>query len=246
MMHVEDISYEKELWDDDPLIKPNGKGIYVAISGNTGAGKSSLIRAIVRLAKEHNQPILGISERSLHHPYLRLMFAQPEDFAFPIQLNFMLQRNMVLLRHLLLGKTVVIERSHYDDELFVKEPFNEGKISREQYDAYQIMAKVLNSQIPPPDLMLLLTIEPSVSIERLNNSEKRGDRPKEFPNDDAKMEWVKRWYRLYAAFHAELHQRAKSDPALQNTILLEKDAQCATDTLASEIFGLIQERQRYV
>jgi len=245
MTDAEDINQQKELWNDDPLLKPHGKGIYIAISGNTGAGKTSLIRAIVGLAQKHSLPIIGISERSLHHPYLRLMFAQPEYFAFPIQLNFMIQRHMVLLRHLLLGKTVVIERSHYDDELFVKEHLAEGRITPEQYNAYQILAKVLNSLIPAPDLMILLNIEPHVSMERLHLSETRGDRPKEFPNDEVKLEWVKRWHRLYTEFHAELRQRAKSDPDLQHTTLLDKDAQCTTDKLATDVFTFIQERQRY-
>src|ERR1035441_6450776 len=108
------LQVSSQIWSDEERVENSHAGIYVAVSGNTGSGKSALIDAVVRLAQQRNIPVIGVNEREIHHPYLRLMFSDPGSFAFPIQVNFLLQRYLVLLRHLKLGHVVIIERSHLD------------------------------------------------------------------------------------------------------------------------------------
>ena len=78
-----------DIWDTDSAPPQGTSALYVAISGNTAAGKSSLIAELERRLCRLGFPAVGISERVFHHQYLRLMFSNPRDFAFPIQLSFL-------------------------------------------------------------------------------------------------------------------------------------------------------------
>jgi deoxyadenosine/deoxycytidine kinase len=241
MKSTNDYTSSEFLWDDNVSIESQHRGTYIAITGNTGTGKSSLIRELVQLAEQDKKPILGISERSLHHPYLRLMFANPKDYAFPVQINFLLQRHMVLRRHLSLGRTVVIERSHYDDDLFVKEHLHAGNITQDEYKAYCSLSRVLHAKISPPDLFVILHADAKVSLKRIEEAESRGERPEEFPDYDTKRQWVERWYRLYSVFHAELHKRLEDDPKFSQTQLLQLPDDLATEKRAKIVYDFIRQ-----
>lgn len=224
-----------DLWNDDTDLEISKKGKYIAVSGNTGAGKSTLIRRLTEIGPGYGLPIVGISERVLHHPLLRLMFSRPQDWAFAIQLNFMIQRHMMIKRQLELGHTIVLERSHYDDELFLTEHFKEKKLSQSEYDAYMALANVLHAKVPEPDVMVLLRVTPEISMERILQSEKKGERPVEFPNEEIKNAWVSRWFNLYEEFHDDLRQKIKHEAKLQNTVLIERTATDPTDAIAEAV-----------
>src|SRR5262245_48120579 len=57
-----------------PVGEGAARGSYIAISGNTGAGKSTLIRALVQHAAERGHNAVGVQERALHHSCLPQMF----------------------------------------------------------------------------------------------------------------------------------------------------------------------------
>jgi deoxyadenosine/deoxycytidine kinase len=240
------MSPDRELWNDDPgALRPARRGLYIAVSGNTGAGKSSLIRAVVELAASRGSKVMGVSERSFHHPLLRLMFGDPGRYAFANQLNFMLQRHLLLLRQLELGNTLVIERSHLDDELFVREHVAAGHIAEDQLAAYQELARALHARVPAPDLLLLVHVSPELSLARVKQSEDRNERPREFPDEASKARWVHRWYDLYQALHQDLRQRFAS-PSPSHPALLEVDATRTTASIASQVVDFIaaaRERQ---
>jgi deoxyadenosine/deoxycytidine kinase len=214
-----------DLWDSTSRAAGDeaGAGLYVAISGNTAAGKSTLIAEVVTRARALGLAAIGISERSFHHPYLTRMFADPARYAFGIQVNFMLQRHLVLLRQLELGRLVIIERSHFDDELFVREHADAGNVSGEQLAAYEALARVLHDKLPAPHVLALLNPSPELSLERLKRAELRGERPAEFPNDEAKEAWVRRWHALYETLHASYADRRARDPRFRHTRLLHLD-----------------------
>jgi deoxyadenosine/deoxycytidine kinase len=236
---------DRALWNDDPASPATGRrGIYVAISGNTGAGKSSLINGVVELAGVRELSVLGVSERSFHHPLLRLMFSDPGNYAFGIQLAFMLQRHLFLLRQLELGRILVIERSHLDDELFVREHLQAGNITDRQQAAYHHLAGTLHERLPMPDALVLMDVPPAVSLERIRHSEESGTRPREFPDEDSKARWVHRWHELYTAFHADLRRRGQSDPRFARTKIIDYDATRPTMTLAEQLADLIAQLDR--
>lgn len=215
---------DPDLWDAVTPALETSRGIYVAISGNTAAGKSTLIREVVERIRALGHRVIGVSERSFHHPYLTRMFSDPGRYAFPVQINFMLQRHLVLLRQLELGRSVVMERSHFDDQLFLREHVEAGNVSPDQAAAYRALARVLHDQLPVPDVFVLMNPMPELSLERLRLAEERGDRPREFPDEAAKERWVRRWHRMYQELHEEYVRSCVEDPRFSLTRLLRLDA----------------------
>ncbi|MEU3577695.1 deoxynucleoside kinase [Streptomyces globisporus] len=217
---------EQNLYDVGPRDSGGreGPGHYIAISGNTAAGKTTLIETLAGSLRAAGADAVGVSERVFHHRYLKLMFSASADFAFPIQLSFMLERHLLLLDNLVRrGRTMVMERSHLDDAMFVREHVASGAITAAQQRAYTEVSGELNARIPNPDLIVLMNPEPELSLERLARAEAEGSRPREFPSDAAKKAWVHRWYDLYQELHDDYRRRAV-DGDLRGTELLELDA----------------------
>jgi deoxyadenosine/deoxycytidine kinase len=177
---------------------------YIAVSGNSGTGKSTLVGAIAREAHRRGQNVQAINERLLHHPHVPSMFAEPELFALPIQLHFMVARHLALIEALRTGGTVVIERSHLDDQLFVDQHCADGTISHAEADAHGAIWRALAARLPPPDLMVLLDVPAEVSIERILADERAARRPKEFPDRATLEHYVRSWHPRYERFHAIL------------------------------------------
>jgi deoxyadenosine/deoxycytidine kinase len=122
-----------------------------------------------------------------------------------------------------LGRTIFMERSHLDDELFLREHQLQGNISASQSAAYDKLSQVLHEQMPAPDVLILMNPNPELSIERVSLAEQRGDRPYEFPNEELKRQWIYRWYNLYEEFHAQLPTYLAQDPRMAKTRLLTLD-----------------------
>jgi len=185
------------IWDSNVEAERPGDGIYVAVTGNTGAGKSTLIREAGKALEEEGYDSVVINERAIHHPLLKLMFAYPDTYAFGVQLNFMVQRYLALTRWLDLGKTVLIERSHLDDELFMRHHLDKGHITESEFKAYKSVFNAIKSRLPLPNLVVVLDVPPEVSINRITRAENRGERPKEFPSQNAKQDFVVSWHSKY-------------------------------------------------
>lgn len=223
-----------------PAGEGESRGFYVALSGNTSAGKSSLIEDLDSRARAADLPSVGISERQFHDRFLQLMFSQPENFAFPIQLSFMLQRHLILLRNLQLGRLVILERSHFDDVMFVREHRDQGRISASEYDSYLKLAEVLHRKIQAPDILVLMNPDPDVSFHRLSEAERDGKRPREFPSESSKREWVYRWHRYYVELHDQYRARSLDDPDFAGVRLIEVEPGLDTADMGDQIFGAIQ------
>lgn len=228
------------LWD--LTATPTGRrGIYVAVSGNTGAGKSTLIQSVENGLRHAGHEAVGISERTFHHPFLTRMFADPGQYAFAIQVNFVLHRHLMLLRQMELGRIVIMERSHLDDELFLEEHFQAGHVTPEQRAAYRALAVEMNARVPPPDVMVLMNPEPELSIRRVTEAEELGHRPREFPSEEAKQRWIHRWYHLYVRYHAALPAMVDNDPRLAGTRLVTIDPGAAKDANATQVLRILSE-----
>jgi deoxyadenosine/deoxycytidine kinase len=226
-------------WNDDVEVPITRHGQYVSISGNTGAGKSTLVKAIRDKLTLSNQKVIGINERVLHHPLLKLMFGFPQEYSFIIQLNFAIQRYAILYRWLSLGYTVVIERSHLDDPLFVKNHFQMGHISLNEYESYKNLTGILSNKLPEPDIYVFLSASPSLSMTRLKISEKLGERPEEFPDENVKSSFVEAWYEAFEEHFKKLVAEQQKGVRFKATKFLKWGAETETDFIANEVIKLL-------
>ena len=242
-MSYSEIKAKIDYWSDTLESAATNRGKYIAVSGNTGSGKSTLVNALTEHFNENNtfRRTIGINERLLHHPLLRLMFAKPHQFAFGVQLNFLLQRYMVLLRWLMTGVTVVMERSHLDDALFIRHHYRKGHIGAEQLAAYENLAEVLHKDIPYPDVFICLSASADVSMERINADEEKGERPKEFPSEAVKRDFVNSWAKRYAEYHRTIKARYLEFDKLKSKICLEFSAELDIGFIIQEITRILSK-----
>lgn len=222
-------------WNDDVSLPVGRKGTYIAVSGNTGAGKSTIVNLISDKARHEAIDVVCINERILHHPLSMLMFHFPEDYSLPIQLEFLIHRHLLLYRWLSLGHIVVIERSHLDDRLFMDHLLEANHVTSEEHAAYTELANILDKRIQDPDMYIYLDVKPGTSMERLKRSEEEGSRPKEFPDESSKLSFVSSWYRKYTAFYESIITQQRAGTRFQNMQLIRCDAEGNLDFIAQQI-----------
>jgi deoxyadenosine/deoxycytidine kinase len=202
---------------------------YICISGNTATGKSTLLRYIAQAVFAVQPNTIAIDEDTLHHPHLRSLFHSPERFAYEMQVNFMLQRALVARIWLESGFNVVMERSHLEDPIFIRHLLGLGYVSLQEHDTYMSLWARLSDRLRCPDALLYLDAAPSISVDRLTTAEAAGARPREFPNDAAKYQWVQSWAELYEERFREL----EADPQVRG--ILHRVAGQAPDAVFNSI-----------
>jgi len=188
---------EPSVWKPPELRPTNEHVRYVCVTGNSGTGKSTLVS---RFAEDlfPGLPVIGIDERTTHHPYLDLLFHRPDEYALEMQLNFMLQRILIARRWLAGGFNVIMERSHLDDPVFIEFLHRKGLVNDHQRSVYQQLWEILNERTPSPDALVILQASPEASVSRVTSAEEEGIRPKEFTSLQHKVDWITGWADLYA------------------------------------------------
>ncbi|WP_305971062.1 MULTISPECIES: deoxynucleoside kinase [unclassified Mameliella] len=175
------------------------KPVYIAVGGVTGAGKSTLVTRLSEKVSGFGK-CMSIDERETHHPFLNRLFFDPERYSFQIQLNFMLQRVLLIKRWLDAGYNLVMERSHKEDRIFPEFLLDRDLITSGQYRSYMDVWFELDDVTPDPDVLVILDVSPEQAIDRIIRAEEEGHRPKEFPNESQRKEWVEGWCKRYQIF----------------------------------------------
>lgn len=132
---------------------PDGKSRKtIAIAGNIGAGKSSLVEFLTRTY--NIQPFYEPNEAN---PYLPDFYKDMKHWAFHSQLYFLSNKFRM---HQQLDKSdgvVVLDRSIYEDaEIFATALHQMRKFSKRDWDTYWGFYQTILAAIRPPDLMIFL------------------------------------------------------------------------------------------
>jgi deoxyadenosine/deoxycytidine kinase len=125
---------------------------FVAVAGNIGVGKSTLVEKLcLSLSWE------PFYEPVANNPYLADFYADMSAWAFHSQLFFLTNRLKAhhdLLRH---PGSVIQDRSVYEDaEVFARSLHLQGYINDRDYATYYDLYRVLLQFLPPPDLVIYL------------------------------------------------------------------------------------------
>ena len=136
---------------------------YVCIEGNIGTGKTSLC---TRLAKRYNGKL--ILEQFTDNPFLPFFYADPERYAFPVEVFFMTERHKQMQKHIL---THDLFASHiFADYFFTKTLlFARNNLNQEEYRIFQHLFQLLEAPFPYPDLLVYLHRSTSKLMQQIED-----------------------------------------------------------------------------
>jgi deoxyadenosine/deoxycytidine kinase len=136
---------------------------FIVVAGNIGAGKSTLVELLSRELQ-----LTPFFEPVSENPYLTDFYDDMKRWAFQSQL-FYLTRRLRIHRQLLdVQGSVIQDRSVYEDaEIFAKNLFLQGDISKRDFGVYQDLYQILVTLLPPPDMIIYLKASVPVLAQRI-------------------------------------------------------------------------------
>lgn len=145
---------------------------YVAVAGNIGVGKSTLVALLCqRLGWE------PFYEPVTENPYLEDFYNDMRTWAFHSQVFFLTRRlraHRQLMEH---PTSVVQDRSVYEDaEIFAMNLYRQGLLGERDYKSYYELYAVLTEFLPPPDLVVYLRASVPTLVRRIQNRSRAYER----------------------------------------------------------------------
>ena len=139
----------------------------IAIAGNIGAGKTSLTELI---AKHYNWE--ANFEDVIDNPYLDDFYNHMERWSFNLQVYFLKSRFQQLLSFKDNKKTIVQDRTIYEDaHIFAPNLNAMGLMNQRDFKNYQQLFDLVESLIEGPDLLIYLRSSISNLVSKIH---KRG------------------------------------------------------------------------
>ena len=124
----------------------------IAIAGNIGAGKSSLVEFLTR-----SYGIAPFYEPNSENPYLSDFYRDMKRWAFHSQMYFLASKFRI---HQRLDRTAgvsVLDRTIFEDaEVFATALQQMRKINKRDWGTYQHFYRVILDAVRPPDLLIYL------------------------------------------------------------------------------------------
>jgi deoxyguanosine kinase len=123
---------------------------FIAIEGNIGAGKTSLS---TRLAQEMGARL--VLEEFENNPFLPAFYAEPERFAFQVELNFLAQRYHQLKNRLI--NYDLFSQTTLSDYFIQKSwVFAQVTLKEDELELYRTLFEIIAASLPKPDLLVYL------------------------------------------------------------------------------------------
>ena len=136
---------------------------FVAIAGNIGVGKSSLVEKLAKMNgwQAYFEPVA-------ENPYLKDFYENMKAWAFQSQVFFLSHRLRMHLDLLENPASVIQDRSVYEDaEIFAANLFQQGQMSERDYSSYIKLYGLLSDMLRPPDLVIYLRASVPVLQRRI-------------------------------------------------------------------------------
>ncbi len=172
------------------MTKDNSNGaMHIAIAGNIGSGKTTLAGL---LSKHYNWQ--AHFEDVDDNPYLNDFYEDMQRWSFNLQVYFLNSRLNQILKIRKSGKTVVQDRTIYEDAyIFAPNLHSMGLMSTRDFENYFTLFNLMTSLIQPPDLLIYLRATVPTLV---NQIQKRG---REYENS-IRLDYLKRLNERYEAW----------------------------------------------
>lgn len=141
--------------------------MHIAIAGNIGSGKTTLTQLLAKHYKWEAH-----FENVDSNPYLNDFYNDMQRWAFNLQIYFLNNRFNQILEIRQSGKTVVQDRTIYEDaHIFAPNLHSMGLMSTRDFDNYFSLFEMMNSLIQQPDLLIYLRSSVPTLVKQI---QKRG------------------------------------------------------------------------
>ena len=136
---------------------------FIAVAGNIGVGKSTLVRLLCQ-----NLQWTPFYEPVTENPYLADFYEDMQAWGFHSQIYFLMRRLRIHRKLMSNPSSVVQDRSVYEDaEIFAHNLFLQDAINERDYETYQELYRVLVEFLPPPDLVIYLRASVPTLLDRI-------------------------------------------------------------------------------
>ncbi len=173
------------------------KPIYIAVAGNMGSGKSTLVDFICR-----TYGVQPFFEPNANNPYMKLFYGNMKSWAFHSQLYFLTHKFRI---HQELDqqkgkKTIVQDRTIFEDaEIFAEMLHRKKLIHERDWGVYQDLYRTILNAIEPPDILIYLR----ANLRTIRKRIKMRGRPEEQDIDPAYLKGLnqlyEKWFASYKA-----------------------------------------------
>lgn len=137
---------------------------FVAITGNIGAGKSTLTRMLSERLKW--KPFY---EANAENPYLADFYQDMPRWSFQSQMFFMSKRLEHHRKLVDYPGCVLQDRTVYEDaEIFARNLHNQGMMSERDWNTYRSLYHAISAFLPPPDLIIYLKADVETLLRHIN------------------------------------------------------------------------------
>jgi deoxyadenosine/deoxycytidine kinase len=144
---------------------------FIAIAGNIGVGKSSLVGFMQAKLGFH-----AVYEPFVDNPYLDLFYQDMKTWAFHSQLYFLTQKFKLHLDVNHYQGTLVQDRTIYEDaEIFARNLYDRRLMGKRDYQTYSDLYDSMQQVLRPPDLLIYLRC----SVRAIRRRIKKRGRPSE-------------------------------------------------------------------
>ncbi len=123
---------------------------YIAVEGNIGAGKTTLV---VKIAEDFNAKT--VLERFADNPFLPKFYKDQSRYAFPLEMSFLADRYQQLsddLAQFDLFKDFLVADYHIFKSLI----FAKVTLTEDEYRLYRKLFEIIYKEMPKPDLYIYL------------------------------------------------------------------------------------------
>jgi deoxyadenosine/deoxycytidine kinase len=153
---------------------------HIAVSGNIGSGKTTLVEKLSR-----HYGWLPLYESVDHNPYLRDFYGDMTRWAFHLQIYFLNSRFKQVREIRENQRPVIQDRTIYEDaHIFAANLHSSGNINERDYHCYLDIYKSMIHFVEPPDLLIYLKAD----IPKLVQQIQKRNRDFEF---NIKLEYLK-------------------------------------------------------
>ena len=132
--------------------RPLGPRRFIAVAGNMGAGKSTLVDFL-----DNHYELVPYYEPNDTNPYLLDFYGDMKRWAFQSQVYFLAKKFRIHQDLTSCKGAVIQDRTIYEDaEIFAENLYRQRKMSRRDYETYRELYEAIVAELRPPDLMIYL------------------------------------------------------------------------------------------